>query len=193
MSPLSSDDRRALLDLARRAIVEAVSQHDRLLDLSPATGALADFRAAFVTLHHRGRLRGCIGNVEPDCSLAETVARSAISAARHDPRFSAVEVKELAELEIEISVLSPFKRIALAEVEIGRHGLMIVQGERRGLLLPQVAVEHKFSRERFLAATCEKAGLPSDAWMDPATQILAFTAEIFSDRDSSRPDPRSAA
>jgi AmmeMemoRadiSam system protein A len=192
MSPLSSDDRRALLDLARRAIVEAVS-HDRLLNFAPPSGALTEPLAAFVSLHRRGRLRGCIGQVEPDCALAETVVRCAISAARDDPRFAAVKPEEVGELEIEISVLSPFERVTLEGIEIGRHGLMIVQGARRGLLLPQVAVEHKFSRERFLSATCEKAGLLPDAWKDSATQILAFTAEVFSDRDTNKPAPRSAA
>jgi AmmeMemoRadiSam system protein A len=192
MSPLSSDDRRALLDLARRAIVEAVS-HDRLLECAPPAGALAEPRAAFVTLHRRGRLRGCIGRVEPEYRLAETVVRCAISAARDDPRFPAVESEEVGELEIEISVLSPLERTPPEEIELGRHGLMIVQGARRGLLLPQVAVEHKFTRERFLAAACEKAGLAPDAWKDAATQVLSFTAEVFSDSGVTKRDPRSAA
>jgi AmmeMemoRadiSam system protein A len=192
MSPLSSDDRRALLDVARRAIVEAVS-HDRLPDFAPPAGALAEPRAAFVTLHCRGRLRGCIGRVEPEYALAETVVRCAISAARDDPRFPGVESEEVGEMEIEISVLSPLERTPPEEIELGRHGLMIVQGARRGLLLPQVAVEHKFTRERFLEATCEKAGLAPDAWKDPATQILSFTAEVFSDSGSTKLDPRSAS
>jgi AmmeMemoRadiSam system protein A len=185
MSPLSSDDRGALLDLARRAIVDAVC-HNRLPDIPPLQGALAERGAVFVTLHLRGRLRGCIGQMEADAPLAESVARSAICAAREDPRFPAVDSAEVEELEIEISVLSPLVLTAPAEIQIGAHGLVIACGPNRGLLLPQVATERKLSREQFLELTCEKAGLARVAWKEPGTRVYAFTAEVFSDATVTR-------
>jgi AmmeMemoRadiSam system protein A len=185
MSPLSSDDRRVLLDLARRAIVEAVC-HNRQPDSPPLNGALAERAATFVTLRLRGRLRGCIGQMEADAPLAESVARSAICAAREDPRFPAVDSAEVDELEIEISVLSPLALTAPAEIQIGIHGLVIARGANRGVLLPQVATGHKFSREQFLEATCEKAGLARTAWREPGTSVYAFTAEVFSDATVTR-------
>jgi AmmeMemoRadiSam system protein A len=182
MSPLCSDDRRALLELARRAIVEAVCQ-GRVVESPAPTGALAAPAGAFVTLHRRGRLCGCIGQVAPSDSLAVTVVHCAIGAATKDPRFRPMRPEELAELEIELSILSPLEPITPEALEVGRHGLMVVRDYHRGVLLPQVATEHRWSREHFLEQTCEKAGLPPGAWRDPGTQILGFTAEIFSEAD----------
>lgn len=184
MSPLSSNDRRALLDLARRAIVEAVC-HARHLDLSLLSGALAERGGAFVTLHRRSHLRGCIGQVGALEPLGLVVAECAVRSALEDPRFPAVEPEEVPELEIEISVLSPMEPIEHGQIEIGRHGLLVVQGNRRGLLLPQVATERHWARERFLDETCVKAGLDREAWRDPSTHIFAFTAEVFSEADFS--------
>ncbi len=135
-------------------------------------------------MHQRGRLCGCIGQVVPSDSLAVTVARCAVGAAAKDPRFRPVCPEELAELEIELSVLSPLQPIEPEAVEAGQHGLMVVRDYHRGVLLPQVATEHRWTRERLLEETCRKAGLPPDAWKEPGTQILAFTAEIFSEADS---------
>jgi AmmeMemoRadiSam system protein A len=119
--------------------------------------------------------------VEACDPLGDAVARAAINAALHDSRFPAVEADEVRSLEIEISVLSPPESIAPETILPGRHGLLIVQGEHRGLLLPQVASGRRWSWQRFLEETCVKAGLPRDAWRDPATRVLGFTAEIFSD------------
>ncbi len=127
-------------------------------------GILAERRGAFVTLHLRGKLRGCVGQVETHKSLAETVARCAISAAREDDRFDPVQPDEVAQLTIEISVLSLLKPITLNEIQIGIHGLIVECGPFRGLLLPQVASERKWTAEKFLTETCLKAGLPKDAW-----------------------------
>lgn len=151
-----------------------------------ASAALAEPRGAFVTLKRRGKLRGCVGQPMPLDSLANTVAACAALAAREDTRFPPVPPGEIAELTIEISVLSPMKPIPPREIEIGRHGLWIEAGRRRGLLLPQVAVEHGFTRERFLAETCAKAGLPADAWQAPGARISGFTAEIFSEEELER-------
>ena len=182
MSLLCSEDRRALLDLARHAVVEAVC-HGRVLEFPPPSGALAAPGRAFVTLHRSGQLCGCIGQVVPSDSLAATVVRCAIGAATKDPRFRPVRPEELAELEIELSILSPLEPIQPETIQVGRHGLMVARDQLRGVLLPQVAVEHRWTRDRFLEETCAKAGLPPDAWKDPATRVMAFTAEVFSEAE----------
>ena len=180
MSRLSSDDCRALLDLARKAISVAVIEK-QIFDLPKCPGALMDSGGAFVTLHRNGQLRGCVGQVESTTPLADTVARAAINAALHDPRFAAVKADEVTSLEIEISVLSPLEPIAPEAILVGHHGLLVVNGEKRGLLLPQVASERRWSSQRFLEETCAKAGLPRDAWRDSPTRVLGFTAVVFSD------------
>ena len=180
---LSETDRRALLALARRT-VDAAVRLEQITANIPQNGIFAEKRGVFVTLHARGRLRGCIGVVEAFESLGEAVVRCAASSALHDPRFSPVRPEDLPELHLEISVLSPLETIRAENIEIGRHGLLITQGAKRGILLPQVASEHKLGREQFLEETCRKAGLPADAWQKPETQILAFTCEVFSE------DPR---
>jgi len=180
MSRLSNDDCRALLDLARRAILSAVVEK-RILDFPAYCISRTEPAGAFVTLHRDGQLRGCVGQVESPDPLVETIARAAVNAALHDPRFPAVGADEVGSLEIEISVLSPSAPIAPDEILLGRHGLLIVKGENRGLLLPQVATERRWSSQRFLEETCVKAGLPRDAWREPSTRVLAFAAEVFSD------------
>ncbi|MCL6482100.1 MAG: AmmeMemoRadiSam system protein A [Firmicutes bacterium] len=182
MSPLSSAERRALLALARRAIVEVV-EHGSLPEPPAVRGALAEPQAAFVSLHSRGRLRGCIGQVEPVASLAETVQFCAVAAATRDPRFAPLSPEELEELEIEISVLSPRQTVRPEQIEPGVHGVRILAGTAQALLLPQVATRFRWSRERFLEEVCLKAGLSAEAWRDPQTRIEAFTAEVFSEAD----------
>jgi AmmeMemoRadiSam system protein A len=180
---LSNHDKSALLKIARQSLVETIV-HGRRWQLDAPTGILAERRGAFVTLHVRGKLRGCVGQVETNKSLAETVARSAISAAREDDRFDPVQADEVAKLEIEISVLSPTKPITQNEIVIGKHGLIVECGPFRGLLLPQVATERNWSVERFLSETCLKAGLTKDAWKSAETQIFGFTAEVFPEHEA---------
>ena len=180
MSPLSNDDFRALLHLARKAISTAILEK-KLLDVPPYSSALTQPAGAFVTLHRNGHLRGCVGQVESPGPLVETVVRAAISAALHDSRFPEVQADELEGLDIEISVLSTPEPILPEAIAVGRHGLLVVKGEKRGLLLPQVASERKWSAQQFLEETCDKAGLPPDAWREASTRILAFTAEVFSE------------
>ena len=136
-------------------------------------------RAAFVTLTRKGALRGCVGSLAAEHPLATAIPELAVSSATEDPRFPQVSRDEVEELRIEISVLSPPRDARPEEVEVGKHGLIIERGWRRGLLLPQVATEHHLDREQFLAATCQKAGLPPDAWKDPQTRLQTFTAEVF--------------
>jgi AmmeMemoRadiSam system protein A len=179
MPSLSEAERRVLLELAHLSVVEAVS-HGQLPEKIPTDGMLAERRGVFVTLHVRGRLRGCIGVIEAEEPLGEAVARCAASAALQDARFSPLRPEELGNLEIEISLLSPLAPIAADEVEIGLHGLLIAQGAKRGLLLPQVAVEHHLTREQFLEETCRKAGLAREIWRHPDTKLSGFTCEVFS-------------
>jgi uncharacterized protein len=177
---LSLEDRRALLVLARKAISVAILER-KIPDVPALIGALAVPMGAFVTLHRSRKLRGCVGVVENPERLGETVMRAAISAALYDSRFSPVTAEEIADLEIEISVLSPLEAITPDAIVAERHGLMVVSEGRRGLLLPQVAAERNWTALRFLEETCEKACLPRDAWKIPATKLFAFTAEIFSE------------
>ncbi|MDP9146438.1 MAG: AmmeMemoRadiSam system protein A [Acidobacteriota bacterium] len=180
MPYLSEADRQNLLQLARRAITEAVSLR-QLPENIPDHGIFAERRSVFVTVHVRGKLRGCIGVTEGDEPLGQAITRCAASAATHDTRFPPVRADELASLQIEISLLSGLAPIRLEEIEIGRHGLVISQSDRRGLLLPQVAPEHGLTREEFLAETCRKAGLPRDAWQLASTRIEGFTCDVFSE------------
>ncbi|HXE35141.1 MAG TPA: AmmeMemoRadiSam system protein A [Verrucomicrobiae bacterium] len=189
MPSLSENDRQSLLDLARRAIADAVSLQ-KSAGGNPQSGIFMEKRGVFVTLHARGRLRGCIGVIETVEPLAESIARCAAGAALHDPRFSPVRVEELPELRIEISLLSPLEPILPEKIEIGKHGLLISQSSKRGLLLPQVAVEHKLAREQFLEETCRKAGLSAGAWQEPESRILGFTCEVFREGgDTEEPPP----
>lgn len=135
-----------------------------------------------MSLYRSATLRGCVGQVENPGSLGEVVARAAINAALNDDRFQPVAADEIDELEIEISVLTAPQRMAPQEIVPGCHGLLVVQGALRGLLLPQVASERNWTASRFLEETCVKAGLARDAWCDSATQIFGFTAEIYSER-----------
>jgi AmmeMemoRadiSam system protein A len=180
MPSLSEEERRALLNLARQAITEAVSR-GQVLPNTPSGGIFSQQTGVFVTLHVGKRLRGCIGVVEPEEPLGDGVVRCAASAALQDSRFPAVRPDELSDLRIEISILSPPLPIRLEEIEIGCHGLLISRGRQRGLLLPQVAVEHQLSAEQFLSETCRKALLPRDAWREADTNVFGFTCEIFSD------------
>jgi len=182
MSRLDNGERRTLLDIAHRAIANAVAKRG-LIEVEAYSGGLKEPAGAFVTLRRGKRLRGCIGRFASDEPLARAVALTAVASALEDPRFEPLRADEVSDLEIEISVLSPFQQVIPEEVRVGVHGLMIQSGGCRGLLLPQVAVEYKWSAERFLEETCSKAGLPRDAWRDPETRIYAFSAEVFSDRD----------
>ena len=174
-----------MLAVAREAIRGAVL-HRKLPDVIPREGIFSERQGVFVTLHVRGRLQGCIGVTEPSEPLGEAVVRCAVSAALEDPRFAPLKESQLEEVSIEISLLSPLERIPPEAIEIGRHGLLIVNHAQRGLLLPKVAIEHQLTREQFLEETCRKAGLPREAWKDPETQIWGFTCEAFSESAPSR-------
>ena len=176
---LKQGDQQRLLEIARRAIRSALDGGAYVLpDNLPKT--LMTGRGAFVTLKKDGELRGCIGRLTSDEPLARVVAQMAVQAAFYDPRFPEVTRDELDGLSVEISVLTPFQRVTdVGMIEVGRHGLLVARGGRRGLLLPQVPVEQGWDRESFLDNTCRKAGLPNKAWREAGTEIYCFSAQVF--------------
>jgi AmmeMemoRadiSam system protein A len=176
----SEEERRLLLDLAHRSIACALDGRTLSLELEPATDHLAEKRGAFCTLYLDGQLRGCVGYVFPLTPLLQTVAETARGAAFDDPRFPAVTPSDGPRLKVSLSILSVLAPIAPEQVEVGTHGLLVSRAGRRGVLLPQVPVEHGWERTTFLEQTCLKAGLPPDAWKTGAT-LESFTAEIFGD------------
>lgn len=174
----STSERALLLNLAHEAIA-AILEHRNISPISPSAH-LDEPRGAFTTVYCGGQLRGCVGYVLPQAPLYRTVAETARAAAFEDTRFPPITHGELPAVRISLSVLSPLQPIRAEEVEIGRHGLLISRGGRRGLLLPQVPLEHGWDRVTFLEQTCHKAGLPQNAWREGAT-LEAFTAEVFGD------------
>jgi AmmeMemoRadiSam system protein A len=137
----------------------------------------------FVTIKNDGRLRGCLGVIDGVESLGAEVIRCAADAATCDPRFPPLTAAELPHLSVEVSVLGPLERIdprSPEAITVGRHGLVVEQAHRRGLLLPQVATEWGWTREEFLGQTCKKANLPLDAWRTGA-EVYRFDAEVFGD------------
>lgn len=175
----SSTERELLLKIAREAIAAHLNPQFQSASSDLPSAILARPGGAFVTLHKLGDLRGCIGHVEPTEPLGSVVPRCAVAACSSDPRFPPVTPAELAQIDLEISLLGPLEPIAGPDdILVGRHGLVVERGWQRGLLLPQVATEWEWSAEEFLAHTCQKAGLPRDAWQKGAT-IWRFEAEVF--------------
>lgn len=180
---LNEEEKKELLRIARRTIEEYV-RTERKLKFKESSANLIRECGAFVTLKKGGELRGCIGNIKGSQPLYLTVRDMAIAAATEDFRFSPVKAKELKEIHIEISVLSPLKKIKdVKEIEVGVHGVIIEKGLRSGVFLPQVAPEQGWNREEMLKALCaHKAGLPADAWKSGA-DIYIFTAQVFEEED----------
>lgn len=184
---LSTADKQLLLRTARDSIA-AQLEGRAPAPVKASSPVLGELRGAFVSLHRQGQLRGCIGYIDAVKPLLQTVQEMAPAAAFQDPRFQPLQAGELPDLEIEISVLTPMRLIQSPhEVEVGQHGLYIVRGLNRGLLLPQVATQHHWDRRTFLEQTCGKAGLPPDAWKDAGTKIYCFKAEIFADHPHKEP------
>ena len=188
MALLTEEARTSLLRRARAAIARAIGAPDA--STSAAGAATVDESnapnlrvGAFVSLHVAGELRGCIGYPEADLPLGDVVDRCAVSAAISDPRFPALAVDEWNGVDIEISVLGPIEGVTdISEVVVGRHGLIVELGHRRGLLLPQVASERNWSAEEFASQTSAKAGLPRDAWRTGAS-VYKFEAEVFGETE----------
>jgi uncharacterized protein len=180
---LNEEQRRQLLKLARTSIESVLEGRTPVLTVEDYDEALRRPAGAFVTLRtKRGDLRGCIGSIRALEPLCKAVLSSAVSAAFRDPRFFPVRPDEMAELDLEISVMGPIEPVSnVEEIEVGRDGLIISRGRFAGLLLPQVATEYGWDRDTFLDQTCVKAGLPPSAWRSQETRIEKFAAEVFSE------------
>lgn len=175
--------RQLILAYARAVVTAAAGR--KPLPLPPAEPAFREHAGAFVSLHLGGELRGCIGHIGADQSLGDVLQRCAAAAAMDDPRFDPVRPDEVVALVVEVSILSAIEPVSeLDAITVGRHGLIVEQGWRKGLLLPQVAVEHRWTRQVFLEQTCRKAGLPADAWREGAT-VSWFEADVFGEQPCS--------
>lgn len=194
MNSLTVDQQKKLLALAR------VTIHNALLGVKSADDHAGEFtedifrekRGAFVTLHIRGKLRGCIGYIVGTREIPETITDMAIASAFRDPRFPPLSRREFDDIDIEISVLTPITDVKnVEEIEVGRDGLIVSSGRNQGLLLPQVATEYGWNRDQFLEHTCYKAGLPGDAWKRKDTRLEKFSAQVFGEKELGMADSRS--
>lgn len=177
---LDEAQRRTLLHLARESIAAALEGRRPAWNDEDFDERLRTPSGAFVTLTIEGQLRGCIGSIAPVAPLFEAIARSAISAAFRDPRFMPLSREELHRIHVEVSVMGPVVPVLdVAEIVVGRDGLIISRGGAAGLLLPQVATEYHWDRETFLSQTCVKAGLPPSLWRSGQCRIERFSAEVF--------------
>lgn len=184
---LSDEDKDLLLRIARETI-ESYIRDREVPTFDVSSPGLLEKRGVFVSLHRGGELRGCIGAFTSEKPLYLTVVDMAIASSTQDPRFPPVENDELLLIDIELSVLTPLKRINdISEIEVGRHGIYITKGLHRGVLLPQVAVEHGWDRETFLDHTCLKAGLPPGSWKGDV-EIYTFEAEVFGEEKGIGPN-----
>jgi len=180
---LTIDEKRTLIEIARSSIA-SVLQNKTLPTLKFQSEALKRVSGVFVTLRIGEELRGCIGYIEPLFPLALATQEVAVKAAIEDPRFMPVTLPEMQNITIEISVLSPLSELHDVEkIEIGKHGLVIDAGYKRGLLLPQVATEYNWDRKQFLKQIALKAGLPPDAWKRSEVKLFTFTVEKFDESE----------
>lgn len=180
---MEASDKKTLLELARQTIIAKVNRQPLPAPENPPP-ALNVHSGCFVTIKRQGQLRGCIGNFVSQQPLWQTVQEMAVSASTGDPRFHPMQVSELADFSLEISVLSPLQQIRdISEIQVGIHGIYIVKGTARGVLLPQVATDYNWDRDTFLRQTCRKAGLPDNAWQAGA-DIYIFSADVFGETDS---------
>jgi AmmeMemoRadiSam system protein B/AmmeMemoRadiSam system protein A len=182
---LDATQQAALLSSARQAIAEHLATGKSPVLVPPTDPVLNRHLGAFVTLTLDDELRGCIGHMQGDTALYQTVAQAAVDAATSDPRFPPLPLAQLDAVEIEVSVLSPLKRVRdvhdASEIEVGRDGLYLLYGQYRGVLLPQVPVEEGWDRAAYLEGICAKSGLPADCW-EQAT-LYTFTAQVFGENE----------
>jgi AmmeMemoRadiSam system protein A len=176
---LNTHEKQSLLEIARQAIVHGVQTGQEYVEPREEK-ALNQRNGCFVTIKQNGQLRGCIGNFQSELPLFKEVANMAQASASKDPRFYPLKEEDLDNFTLEISVLSPLRKIEdIEEIEVGRHGIYIEKSFYRGVLLPQVATEHHWDRKTFLKQTCIKAGLPTNAWEAEDADIYVFSAQVF--------------
>jgi len=184
MIELNREQQLKLLKLARKTIADKLGVPSEQEILLFDEEIFREKCGAFVTLHVKGNLRGCIGYIEGFKIIPETVKEMSVASAFNDPRFSSLTPDEFKKIDIEISVLSPVEKVYdLNEIVVGRDGLIITRGFSRGLLLPQVPVEQGWDRDTFLSHTCLKAGIPMDSWKKPDVIIEKFSAQVFSENE----------
>lgn len=179
---LSREEKILLIETARETITARLSGKKPVY--KPHTETLEKKCGAFVTLHKNSELRGCIGHLVGIRPLYATIREMALASAFDDPRFPPLEKKELKEIDIEISVLSPMVKInSIEDIITGKHGLYIRKELWSGTLLPQVATEQGWSRQEFLEYACMKAGLDRHSWKDRETEIFIYTAIVFGEKE----------
>jgi len=180
---LPPDSQRRLLQLARQTLEDFVRGAARHIEETSDPSLQRCDYGAFVSLHNRQTLRGCVGNCAPRARLYEVVIEMTEAAASRDSRMAPVSADELDDIRIDITVLSPLERVNDPRgLEVGKHGLHVAQGEKRGVLLPQVAAQHEWDMKTFVEQTCVKAGLRKNAWKDPRTEISSFTGLIIEEQ-----------
>ncbi|MFA5007830.1 MAG: AmmeMemoRadiSam system protein B [Candidatus Omnitrophota bacterium] len=183
---LNDAEKKELLKIARSTL-ESYLKNRKTPKIAALYPILNEKRGAFVTLKKHGELRGCIGRIVADTPLYEVVSSVAIESATEDPRFSPVTYDELKDIEIEISVLTPFEKVNdIGAIEVGKHGLLISKGFYSGLLLPQVPLEYGWDRQTFLEHTCNKAGLPKDSYKEKGITLYKFSAIVFNEKEDSK-------
>ncbi|MCL2026496.1 MAG: AmmeMemoRadiSam system protein A [Leptospirales bacterium] len=183
MIEFDTEQQFSLLSLARKTIADKLNVETSIEPAAFDEKIYMEKCGAFVTLHKKGKLRGCIGYIEGHKPVPDTVKEMAISAAFKDSRFSPLKADEYDLIDLEISILSPIEKVEdVSEIVVGRDGLIITRGYNRGLLLPQVATEQGWDRKTFLEQTCRKAGLPANAWQEPSTVIEKFSAQVFGEK-----------
>jgi AmmeMemoRadiSam system protein A len=176
---LNTHEQQTLLAIARQAIIHGVQTGQEYIEPREEK-ALNQRNGCFVTIKQNGQLRGCIGNFQSELPLFKEVAQMAQASATKDPRFYPLKEIDLDNFKLEISVLSPLQKVEdIEEIEVGKHGIYIEKSFYRGVLLPQVALEHNWNRLTFLQQTCLKAGLPTDAWKADDADIYVFSAQVF--------------
>jgi len=179
---ISIDEKRAMLKIARSSI-ESIFDNSKKIDVDFAKFPVLNTRkGAFVTLTKNRNLRGCIGYIISNIPLFETIQDAAKQAAINDTRFPQLSKGELNKIAIEISILSePFPMKSYDDIIVGTHGLILSERGRRGLLLPQVPIEHNMNKEEYLSALCQKTGFYSDFWKEKTLNIEMFTADVFAE------------
>lgn len=180
---LNAKEKATLLQIAHKAI-DTYIRTGEVPSVEPREEKTLNIRSGcFVSIKQAGSLRGCIGNFQSEHPLFREVAEIAVASASKDPRFYPLKKEDLNDFSLEISVLSPLRKVEnFEEIEVGKHGIYLEKGYYRGVLLPQVAVEHGWDRETFLRQTCLKAGLPGDSWKAEDAEIYIFSAQIFGEK-----------